>query len=346
MQKSIKISFVVAIYNVGEYVEACIKSLVSQKSDDIEILLIDDGSTDQSGEICDTFMNDSRVKVFHNENGGASVARNTGIESASGEWIYFVDGDDLLADNIIDKILVLLDDKYDIIYTGHAALKNGKSKVVGPWLQGQKLLGKDDFKTFQRWMLNKYEFGDEFAVAAPWAKLYKRAFLIDNNLRFTPGVKIGQDKLFNMYVCEKAQCGIYVSEPTYFYRIIETSRSKRYSPNIEKSYENLLYKLKDYIDGLNRAELSEAYRMRKITTFMYYIVNDFCHPDNKKTYRERREKFLYYLGQPLYMNMTKITDYRMMSWQEKMLLMGIRKKSFLMLDLLCKMRRVLLILSR
>lgn len=330
-----------AIYNVGEYVRDCIKSLVEQESDEIEILLIDDGSTDESGKICDEFESDPRVKIFHNENGGVSVARNTGIEVAQGEWICFVDGDDLVAKNMVNDIIPLLDDRYEIIYTGHSELKNGKTKIVGPWVKDEKILGEDEFKTFQRWMLNKYEFGDEFALASPWAKLYRRDFLISNDLRFTPGVKIGQDKLFNMYVCEKAKNGMYISLPTYYYRIVETSRTKRYSPNIEESYENLLTKLQDYISTQGRPDLEEAIRLRKITTFMYYIVNDFCHVDNKNTYKERKQKFLYYLEQPLYVSMTKSSDYKIMSWQEKMLLFGIRSKAFGYLDFINKVRAFL-----
>lgn len=338
MQKSIKISFIVAIYNVEKYVRECIESLVNQKSDEIEILLIDDGAKDRSGEICDDYKGDPRVKIIHQVNQGVSVARNNGLSEATGKWIYFVDGDDLVADDLVEKLNEYLDKDYDVIYTGHYERRNEKDKIVGPWVQGTKQLSSDDFKLFQRWMLNKYEFDDSFAVASPCVKLYRREFLLKNDLKFTPGVKIGQDKWLNMHVCDVAETGIYTSIPTYYYRMVETSRTKRYSENIENNYENLLYKLEKYIEQKGNAELIEAFRMRKITTFMYYIVLDFCHRDNPKSYRERREKFLYYLEQPLYVSMTKSSDYRMMSWKERLLLLGIRKKWFWLLELLNKVR--------
>lgn len=100
------ISVIVPIYNVGEYLTACIRSITEQTYTDLQILLIDDGSTDQSGMICDAFAEkDSRIKVLHVENRGVSAARNTGIEMAEGEWTAFVDGDDIVHPELLARLL-------------------------------------------------------------------------------------------------------------------------------------------------------------------------------------------------------------------------------------------------
>lgn len=104
MNDDFKISVIIPIYNAEKYLHRCIDSILSQSYCNLEILLIDDGSKDASGNICDQYaIKDRRVKVFHKENGGASNARNTGLDHCSGEWISFVDADDYLLSDTFRK---------------------------------------------------------------------------------------------------------------------------------------------------------------------------------------------------------------------------------------------------
>ena len=99
-----RISVVLPIYNVQNYLEQCVQSLIEQTYKDIEILLVDDGSTDKSGEICDKLATkDDRITVFHKENGGTHTARNLGIQKASGEYVMFLDPDDWLDTDTFEK---------------------------------------------------------------------------------------------------------------------------------------------------------------------------------------------------------------------------------------------------
>jgi len=100
------ISVIVPVYNVAEYLNTCISSIINQTYPNLEILLIDDGSTDSSGQLCDAWeKKDGRIQVIHKENGGLSDARNTGLKAASGEWIIFVDSDDFIYPTLIEKRL-------------------------------------------------------------------------------------------------------------------------------------------------------------------------------------------------------------------------------------------------
>lgn len=99
------ISIIVPVYNVEDYLKECLNSIINQIYKNLEILLIDDGSSDKSGEICDEFAkNDSRIKVFHKQNGGQSSARNLGLDKSKGDFISFVDSDDVLGENFIQKL--------------------------------------------------------------------------------------------------------------------------------------------------------------------------------------------------------------------------------------------------
>ena len=101
MNKNYKVTIIVPVYNVEQYIEKCVESILRQNYKNIEIILVDDGSTDLSGDICDAYgKKDTRVKVIHKSNGGLSSARNTGLKIASGEYISYVDSDDYVQKNV------------------------------------------------------------------------------------------------------------------------------------------------------------------------------------------------------------------------------------------------------
>ena len=114
MKQSIKISVIVPVYNVEGYLEQCIESILSQSYKNIQLIIVDDGSTDGSGSICDRYAN--QATIIHKANGGVSTARNAGIEKATGEYILFVDGDDYIEKNMVDVLLKNLDDADSITF--------------------------------------------------------------------------------------------------------------------------------------------------------------------------------------------------------------------------------------
>ena len=113
------LSVIVPVYNTEPYLSRCIESILNQGSINFELLLIDDGSTDSSGAICDSYAEkDTRIRVFHKENGGVSSARNLGIDNAQGEWLYFVDSDDELLPNGLRTLVDNISDDVDVVMGG------------------------------------------------------------------------------------------------------------------------------------------------------------------------------------------------------------------------------------
>lgn len=111
-----KISVIVPVYNTEKYLHRCVDSILAQTYTDFELLLIDDGSTDGSGAICDELaQKDSRVRVFHQENGGVTSARKLGVKKSRGDYIYFVDSDDSIYNNALDVIYACMTDEYDLV---------------------------------------------------------------------------------------------------------------------------------------------------------------------------------------------------------------------------------------
>lgn len=179
------VSIIVPVYNTKQYLSRCIDSIMSQRFTDFELLLIDDGSTDGSGDICDAYAEkDNRVRVFHKENGGASSARNVGLENAIGDWVTFVDSDDY----VLDDYLSLCSEKNENLCTQNWRYANGE---VNEWFEPQ-IVDNEDCQSFLKENLHT----DMFRTAC--CSFFKRKILIENGIRFDTRFKLGEDTLFVM----------------------------------------------------------------------------------------------------------------------------------------------------
>ncbi|MFC4710612.1 glycosyltransferase family 2 protein [Enterococcus eurekensis] len=201
-----KISVVVPVYNVQEYLVKCLESIVNQTYSELEIILINDGSTDDSGRICDDYAAmDKRIKVIHQENGGLSAARNTGIKIATSEWITFIDSDDYVAEDYIEYLICLaLNNDADVSIGTYTYVT--KSKEID---KGTGEVSIMDNKTAIRRML----LDQGFDMGA-WAKMYKTTFFDDN---LYPVGKLYEDSFTTYRVVSKAQKVAFGSKSIYYY---------------------------------------------------------------------------------------------------------------------------------
>lgn len=182
-----KISVIVPVYNVEKYLRRCIDSILAQTFTGFELLLIDDGSKDKSGEICDEYAKkDSRVRVFHKENGGVSSARNLGLDNALGEWITFVDSDDYVNTNWLSFYVQAFD--ADLIIQGCKIVESNVSMTV---VMDCDILANGNTRfdilcsLVRKGLLN-----------SPWNKCYKYEIIKKNDLRFVEGVSLSEDLIF------------------------------------------------------------------------------------------------------------------------------------------------------
>ena len=213
MVAGLKISIIVPIYKVEAYLEKCIDSLVYQTYKDLEIILVDDGSPDNCGKICDVYAkNDSRIKVIHKQNAGVAMARNDGIDAATGELISFVDSDDWLAL-----------DTYEVLYN-ELSEKNADC-VVGGCVVVYDREGKFEYK--KRASITIFEEDSVAAMkrvllggSAVWNRLFKRE--IFDSVRF-PQNRINDDEMVALHAYSKCKKIVYLDKDTYYYRIRKNS---------------------------------------------------------------------------------------------------------------------------
>ena len=189
------VSIITPVYNVEKYLSKCIKSILKQKFKDFELIIVDDGATDSSGEIADSFLTDSRVQVIHKENGGAPSARNAGIEIARGKYLYFPDSDDWLEENYLQDLVDEADKTgAELVISGFTMeyYEDGKEQTYHVSMPSINYIGKDAVRS------NLHKYFNNMMMAVPWNKLYRRDYIEKYNLRF-PNIK-WDDLHFNMEV--------------------------------------------------------------------------------------------------------------------------------------------------
>ena len=229
------ISIIIPVYNSEKYLIECLDSVLLQTYKNFEALLINDGSTDNSGEICDNFaVKDSRFKVFHKKNGGVSSARNFGIKEAKGEWICFVDSDDFVSDlflaNIFNNDLYFI----DFIFTNDYFYNSKLNSIKYKSMKNKKFSTNLFFKEYGIILLD-----------TPWAKFYNAKIVHNNNVQFSHSYAYREDTIFNLDYIKYCANILTINNCYYSYRDSFLGLSKVFN-SFEKEldlYEVILKKI-------------------------------------------------------------------------------------------------------
>ena len=263
------ISIIVPIYKVEPYLPRCIDSIINQTYQNIEIILVDDGSPDNCSQICDEYQQkDSRIKVIHKSNGGLSDARNAGLDIAQGEFIVFVDSDDFIHPEMVAILFELLQKNGSDIsicnfvpFTQNITTSN-KTPVI------ETISGKEAaLRLYQK------EYTTQAVVA--WDKLYKKS--VFKNLRFKVG-KFNEDEFFSYKALLNAPKVTFTSQELYYYFIRDTGISKAITN--PKSLDGLDAKIEaiDYYRKNNQLEILKA----AVLSFLYFTAKRYCFVSRQK----------------------------------------------------------------
>ena len=295
MSQDIKISIIMPVYNVEQYVSKAIDSILDQTFKDFEFLIVDDGSPDESGAICDKYAEkDKRIKVIHKENGGAPSARNAAIDISRGKYMYFMDSDDWAEPD-------MLADMYAMAETYHAQLV-----VAGFYIDtyySDTEYRTDHFKTedavysnAKSFRENAYRLFDKNLLYTPWNKLYLSEYIHQYHLRFPQ--TFWDDFPFNLSVVENVERVVVTSRQYYhFIRARAESETAAYRPDMYQKREeehgwlvNLYKKWR-----IMTPETKEMLARRYIERFIGCVEN-LTNPRCDLTYRDKRKEVKKMLG--------------------------------------------------
>lgn len=244
-----KISIIVPIYNVSKYLDECISTILSQTYRNIQVILVDDGSTDNSLKICKSYEElDSRVIAITQTNSGVSAARNKGLEIADGEWVMFVDPDDKLDTSIIEELLKQCNDRVDIVACSCFGFIDDYQIKIRFFDKNKVFCADNKEPLFLQLLDGLYgqprKSDDQgtgiTAIGVPWGKLYRRSFLKKYDLLFDIKLRRMQDNLFNMYAFYYADKIVYLDQQLYFYRLNNISNyTKKNYAIVYNNYLNI-----------------------------------------------------------------------------------------------------------
>lgn len=251
------VSIIVAIYNVEKYLKNCLDSIIYQSYKKIEIILVDDGSTDACGLICDEYaLKDSRIKVIHKQNQGLGMARNSGLDVATGEYVLFVDSDDWLDKSMVQIMLdAATENSSDFVVCGFNQVNNSKDSE-------KKIKCTDQINLIQEPNIKEKvlypilgarceERNDIEREMCVWTNLYKMSLLKENNIRFVSEREyLSEDLFFNINYIMTCASAVLLPECLYNYRFNSSSLTNAYRPNrfvlLKRLYEKECDLLKKY----------------------------------------------------------------------------------------------------
>ena len=221
-----EVSIIIPVYKVEKYISKCIESVLNQTYTNFELILVDDGSPDKSGEICEEYAKtDSRIKVIHKLNGGVSSARNAGLDAASGEYIAFVDSDDYVTDTYISDLLIY---GYDFVIAGYIEEKtDGSRKSI---IRTPADVSKLSFGSEYQYKI----LSSDYVIYGSWSKLFKKSIIEENNIRFDINNCMGEDTIFSSDYLVHCKSFKIVDKTPYIY--VRYGNSTTLSTTLSKNY--------------------------------------------------------------------------------------------------------------
>ena len=220
------ITIVVPVYNVEGYLDRCSACLVNQTYQNLEIILVDDGSPDRCPEICDEWaQKDSRIRVIHKPNGGVSSARNAGVEEANGEWVFFVDSDDILPENALEGL-------------ARRQRETGADLVCGSFYN-MKTRNRSYYKTYRENVISRQNFANNMAflmyelLPTSCGKLFNIRLIKEHGLTFPMNIPWGEDAIFHYRYLTHVSSVVTTGQCVYHYDMTREGSA------VKKYYENL-----------------------------------------------------------------------------------------------------------
>ncbi|MFV0363796.1 MAG: glycosyltransferase family 2 protein [Suipraeoptans sp.] len=333
---NIKLSIIIPIYNAEKYLEECLNSIFPLLNEKIEVLLVDDGSNDGSGAICNEFVSRSKqFRYFRKQNGGPSSARNRGIKEATGCWITFVDADDTIVFTSFEKILLQLNVQTDILYF---KCRTSKDKII---IDDKKLeafaidnnqirlgLLSNDLKYFRKLTKSSFNF------SSPFGKFYKLEFIRKNDITFPIDLNWGEDVFFNFVALGKFPKCLAMSIEGYIYNVNEDSITNLY----KEDKRNITYKLCENMETIipKTREYKEAFYSFGLKQYMFALKLDCCNRGNLSTYRTRKKQAQLFGARPIISDCVRNADVTSFRMSHACIAFLIKKKQFWIVNFLYK----------
>lgn len=275
------LSVIIPVYNVENHLRKCLDSILNQTFKDLELILVNDGSTDGSATICEEYAEkDTRIKVIHQANSGVSAARNKGIGVATGEYLTFVDSDDWVENTMYEEMLKIAfqQPKTDVLMCDFKNVSVASTQEISAEIRAGHYSKHEIVANLYPTLLATENFG-RIPIISVWSCLFKRSFLIKENIKFEVDLLYSEDYLFMAETMIKAQ-SFYYFKGNYFYNYLQydASRSKKFQP---VWWENLLYlnrELRKLLQHNKEYNFARQLKLQMLHSALF-VLNSICKND-------------------------------------------------------------------
>lgn len=300
------ISVIIPAYNVEHYIKRCLDSILCQAYEDYEVIVINDGSTDRSGEICDQYAERySQIRVIHQENAGEASARNRGLEAAGGDYIVFVDADDCVYSCLFQSIIRNMDDSLELLLLSFM-IDNRENE--GEIIELENFVyGKPEIRVYstedRESLIEQCFYGGDrmrnVKLRSCCGKVFRSSFLRERGIRFPEEVVIGPDMLFMLQVYSSMKKAKYCSEIVYHYFFHNpASITNRYKPELESIFQGYAKAIGPWLE--KHPQYRPAYSWYRMNDIILYMKYDFFHPQNEENAVELRTRMARILRKGFY----------------------------------------------
>ncbi len=325
-----KLSIIIPVYNLEKYISKCLDSIINQIKENIEIIIVNDGSTDKTEDICNKYCERySYIKYFYQRNNGVSSARNLGLSKATGEYVLFIDGDDWLLEDAISKILLELEEEYDIFLGDFVKSFNGKIMLKGKKDKNLKL-DVNKMKYPENFI---YLFKNELYNLSLWCNIIRRQLFYSNNIRLDTNIKYTEDMDCMLQLLLSTNKIKLMIDPIYVYR--QDTQDSATSKWTNERVNNTMYFVDKWYNNINYSNLDEQIK-RYIIDFIRYQycialgIDALVPKKGKRDVNDKIEKYRFLLNDAYgkKQKMVRIT-YKILGFKMTCKLMGfwIKNKS-------------------
>lgn len=331
------ISIVVPVYNVPKrYLCDCIESILKQSHENLEIIVVDDGSTDGSSEICDYYEKlDNRVKVIHKINGGLSAARNTGVKVSNGKWIMFVDGDDWIERECCQKMYDAVK-KHDVQLAMCGMYKDldNRSIPYSYYIEPEKKYDKEGCAWLQEQVLH-----NNGNIATAYCKLIKKDVLETNNIYHDEVLRQGAEGIeFNLRLFDKIESAVFINDNLYHYIYNSESISSKHDVRNHEYVLNCFDKIYQFVIKKNNKDLEYWFFNRMLYIIITTAISGYFNPSNKETYGQKKRGYKEYLSRDLVKKSLNKNCHKELSLSRKLVLFLIKHKLFIIVNIMAILR--------
>ncbi|MCI8722793.1 MAG: glycosyltransferase family 2 protein [Ruminococcus sp.] len=331
------ISIIIPVYNTEQYLRRCINSILDSSCGDFEIILVNDGSTDNSPAICEEYScQDSRIKVIHQENRGVSSARNHGLDHCQGEWVVFVDSDDFISRDFLNLIARETYQNQDLLLFDFAKFIAGHVSADYP-VHTVSFSGDNMLRLIRRILVPRPLYADGSAdFRSPCARAYKKSIIDRYSIRFSPSLTVGEDLLFNMEYQLRARSCVYTSVPVYFYDIHEGSATHGFRSGLLKNHARLQRQLKKLLEQCRMFPVLEnEYYSYCLENLTYVLIWEVFSPSSPRPYHTKCRMCARMRKNPIYAKAMKY-NWKNGILPRKILVFFFRLSCWPITDLICR----------